>query len=86
MELSIQTALLHVTDLKRSIEFYQDVFDLPLTSQQEEVAVLMVSETSRRQVLLLPRATRQLASFGAAQHRAAHAVIRDRCTQRARYY
>lgn len=53
MELSIQTALLHVTDLKRSIEFYQDVFDLRLTSQQTEVAVLMVSETNRRQVLLL---------------------------------
>jgi catechol-2,3-dioxygenase len=53
MELSIQTALLNVTDLKRSIEFYQDVFELGLKSQQEEVAVLMVSETNRRQVLLL---------------------------------
>jgi catechol-2,3-dioxygenase len=53
MELSIQTVLLNVTDLSRSIEFYQDVFDLRLTSHQEEVAVLMVSETSRRQVLLL---------------------------------
>jgi catechol-2,3-dioxygenase len=53
MELSIQTVLLNVTDLSRSIEFYQDVFDLRLTSHQEEVAVLMVSERSRRQVLLL---------------------------------
>jgi catechol-2,3-dioxygenase len=53
MELSIQTVLLNVTDLKQSIEFYQDVFDLRLTSQQEEVAALMVYETNRRQVLLL---------------------------------
>jgi catechol 2,3-dioxygenase-like lactoylglutathione lyase family enzyme len=53
MELSIQTVLLNVTDLSRSIEFYQDVFGLGLTSHQEEVAVLMVSETSRRQVILL---------------------------------
>ena len=53
MELSIQTVLINVTDLKQSIEFYQDVFDLHLTSQREEVAVLMVHETDRRQVLLL---------------------------------
>jgi catechol-2,3-dioxygenase len=53
MELSIQTVLLNVTDLKRSIEFYEDVFDLRLTSEQEEVAALMVYETDRRQVLLL---------------------------------
>jgi catechol 2,3-dioxygenase-like lactoylglutathione lyase family enzyme len=53
MELSIQAALLNVTDLQQSIDFYQDVFDLRLTSQDEEVAALMVSETNRRQVLLL---------------------------------
>ena len=53
MELSIQTALLNVTDLQQSIDFYQDVFDLRLTSQDEEVAALMVSESNRRQVLLL---------------------------------
>jgi catechol-2,3-dioxygenase len=53
MELSIQTVLLNVSDLKQSIEFYQDVFDLRLTSQREEVAALMVYETNRRQVLLL---------------------------------
>jgi hypothetical protein len=27
MELSIQTVLVNLTDLKQSIEFYQDVFD-----------------------------------------------------------
>jgi catechol-2,3-dioxygenase len=53
MELSIQTVLLNVTDLKQSIEFYQDVFDFRLTSQREEVAALMVYETKRRQVILL---------------------------------
>jgi catechol 2,3-dioxygenase-like lactoylglutathione lyase family enzyme len=53
MELSIQTVLLNVTDLKRSIEFYRDVFDFRLTSQREEVAALMVYETKRRQVILL---------------------------------
>jgi catechol 2,3-dioxygenase-like lactoylglutathione lyase family enzyme len=53
MELSIQAALLNVTDLQQSINFYQDVFDLRLTSQDEEVAALMVLETNRRQVLLL---------------------------------
>jgi catechol 2,3-dioxygenase-like lactoylglutathione lyase family enzyme len=53
MELSIQAALLNVTDLQQSIDFYQDVFDLRLTSQDEEVAALMVLETNRRQVLLL---------------------------------
>jgi catechol 2,3-dioxygenase-like lactoylglutathione lyase family enzyme len=53
MELSIQAALLNVTDLQQSIDFYQDVFDLHLTSRDEEVAALMVLETNRRQVLLL---------------------------------
>jgi catechol-2,3-dioxygenase len=53
MELSIQTALLNVTDLRSSIDFYQDVFDLGVISQQEEVAALMVHEANRNQVLLL---------------------------------
>ena len=53
MEISIQTALLNVTDLQRSIDFYQDVFELRLISQGDEVAALMILETNRRQVLLL---------------------------------
>jgi len=53
MELSIQAALVNVTDLQHSIDFYQDVFDLRLTSRDDEVAALMVSESDRRQVLLL---------------------------------
>src|SRR5580704_13515481 len=53
MKLSIQTVLLNVTDLQRSLDFYQDVFDLHLISQDDDVAALMVKEANRRQVLLL---------------------------------
>jgi catechol 2,3-dioxygenase-like lactoylglutathione lyase family enzyme len=53
MELTIQTALLNVTDVKQSIEFYRDVFELRLVSQGDRVAALMISEEHRRQVLLL---------------------------------
>jgi catechol-2,3-dioxygenase len=53
MELSIQTVLLNVTDLERSLDFYRNVFDLRLTSQRDEVAALMVYEADRTQVLLL---------------------------------
>ena len=53
MDLSMQSVLLNVTDLARSFEFYRDVFDFRLMSQQDEVANLMVYETERRQVLLL---------------------------------
>jgi catechol 2,3-dioxygenase-like lactoylglutathione lyase family enzyme len=53
MEISIQTVLLNVRDLQHSIDFYQDVFELPLISREEEVATLMVLETNRSQVLLL---------------------------------
>jgi catechol 2,3-dioxygenase-like lactoylglutathione lyase family enzyme len=53
MELTIQTALLNVSDLQRSLTFYQEVFDLHLVSQREGVAALMISEAHRRQVLVL---------------------------------
>jgi catechol-2,3-dioxygenase len=53
MELSIQSALLNVTNLDQSIEFYRDVLGLRLKSQGDQVAVLMVSEKDRQQVLLL---------------------------------
>jgi catechol-2,3-dioxygenase len=51
--LTIQTALLNVADLQKSIEFYRDVFDLRPLSQRDRVAALMVSDKGRRQVLLL---------------------------------
>jgi len=53
MELSIQAALVNVTDLQQSIDFYQTVFELRLTSRGEDVAALMIVEKNRRQVLLL---------------------------------
>jgi catechol 2,3-dioxygenase-like lactoylglutathione lyase family enzyme len=53
MQLTIQTALLNVTDLKQSIAFYQDVLDLRLVSQGDRIAALMIYEQDRRQVLLL---------------------------------
>jgi catechol-2,3-dioxygenase len=53
MELTIQAALLNVSDLKQSIDFYRDVFDLQVVSRADRVTALMVSEKDRRQVLLL---------------------------------
>jgi catechol-2,3-dioxygenase len=53
MELTIQAALLNVSDLKQSIDFYRGVFDLRVVSQADRVTALMVSEKNRRQVLLL---------------------------------
>jgi catechol-2,3-dioxygenase len=53
VELSIQTALLNVSDLQRSLRFYQEVFDLPVISQREGVVALIITETHRRQVLVL---------------------------------
>ena len=53
MPLTIQTALLNVSDLSQSIEFYRDVFDLRLASQGDRVAALVISDKDRTQVLLL---------------------------------
>jgi catechol 2,3-dioxygenase-like lactoylglutathione lyase family enzyme len=53
MELTIQTALLNVSDLQQSIEFYRDVLDLRLVSQGDRVAALMIDEKYRGQVLVL---------------------------------
>ena len=53
MELSIQAVLLNVSDLKQSIDFYRDVFDLEVVSEAYRVTAVMVSEKKRRQVLLL---------------------------------
>lgn len=53
MQLSFQGALLNVRDLDRSVEFYQDVFGLRPIVREDRVAVLMVDESSRQQVLIL---------------------------------
>jgi catechol 2,3-dioxygenase-like lactoylglutathione lyase family enzyme len=53
MELTLQTALLNVSDLQQSIDFYRDVLDLRLVSQRDQVAALMIHEKDRSQVLTL---------------------------------
>jgi catechol-2,3-dioxygenase len=53
MELSIQSALLNVSDLNESIEFYGGVLDVRVQSRSDRLAALMVSERDRSQVLLL---------------------------------
>jgi catechol-2,3-dioxygenase len=53
VQLSIQMSLLNVRDLERSLGFYQDVFGLRVASRDNRVAVLMISEAERQQVLVL---------------------------------
>jgi catechol-2,3-dioxygenase len=53
VDLTIQAALINVSDLKQSVDFYRDVFDLHVVSQADRVTALMVSEKDRRQVVLL---------------------------------
>ena len=53
VDLTIQAALINVSDLKQSVDFYRDVFDLDVVSQADRVTALMVSEKDRSQVLLL---------------------------------
>jgi len=53
MDLSIQTSLLNVSNLDRSLEFYQDVFEFAQSARDDQVAALMINESHRRQVLVL---------------------------------
>jgi catechol-2,3-dioxygenase len=53
VDLTIQAALINVSDLKQSVDFYRDVFDLHAVSQADRVTAIMVNEKNRRQVLLL---------------------------------
>ncbi|HWF25265.1 MAG TPA: VOC family protein [Solirubrobacteraceae bacterium] len=53
MELTLQTALLNVTDLQQSIDFYREVLELRLASQRDQVAALIIDEKDRSQVLTL---------------------------------
>lgn len=53
MDLTLQTALLNVTDLQQSIDFYREVLELRLVSQRDQVAALMIHEQDRSQVLTL---------------------------------
>jgi catechol 2,3-dioxygenase-like lactoylglutathione lyase family enzyme len=53
MQLTIQTSLLNVSDLDRSAQFYQEVFEFRLLSRIEGVVVLMISDMNRTQALAL---------------------------------
>ena len=53
MDLSIQTSLLNVSNLDRSLAFYRDVFEFAQSARGDRVAALMINETDRRQVLVL---------------------------------
>ena len=53
MHLSLQSSLLNVRNLSRSIEFYRDVLDLQPIASGDRVRALMIDGTTRRQVLLL---------------------------------
>jgi catechol 2,3-dioxygenase-like lactoylglutathione lyase family enzyme len=53
VQLSMQATLLNVSNLDRSIEFYQHVFELRLAARDDRVAALMIDERIRRQALVL---------------------------------
>ena len=57
MHLSIQSILLNISDLDRSVAFYSEVFEFSIDALETEVAALRVSDSGRRQVLVL-RVTR----------------------------
>jgi hypothetical protein len=58
MRLSIQSILLNVSDLDRSVSFYSEVFEFSIDALETEVAALQVSEESGRRQVLVLRATR----------------------------
>jgi catechol 2,3-dioxygenase-like lactoylglutathione lyase family enzyme len=53
MDVSIQTVLLNVADLEKSIEFYRGIFDFAVVSQRKRAAALIVKEHDRRQIVVL---------------------------------
>ena len=53
MEVTMQSLILTVGELERSIEFYTDIFDFPLVTQRQQVAILQINQAYRSQVLVL---------------------------------
>jgi catechol 2,3-dioxygenase-like lactoylglutathione lyase family enzyme len=59
MQLSIQSILINISDLERSIAFYTEVFEFSVDAQEIDVAALNVSASDRRQVLVLRKTNGQ---------------------------
>ena len=53
MQLSLEAALLNVSNLHMSVQFYQDVFKLQVVAKDDLVAVLKIEARGREQVLVL---------------------------------
>jgi catechol-2,3-dioxygenase len=53
MQLSLQAALLNVSNLRSSVQFYQEVFKLQVVAKDDLVAVLKIEAAGREQVLVL---------------------------------
>lgn len=53
MDVTVQSMILTVSDMDRSIEFYEGIFGFPLVSRREQVAVLQINKADRSQVLVL---------------------------------
>lgn len=53
MQLSLEAALLNVTNLRTSLHFYREVFRLHVVGQDDMVAVLKIEALGREQVLVL---------------------------------
>jgi catechol-2,3-dioxygenase len=58
MDLSLQSVLLNVSELSRSLEFYREVFGFRVLSLADEIAVLLVTDVHRRQIVVLRHAGR----------------------------
>jgi catechol-2,3-dioxygenase len=53
MQLSLKAALLNVSNLRMSLQFYQEVFKLDVVAKDDLVAVLKIEGLGREQVLVL---------------------------------
>jgi catechol-2,3-dioxygenase len=53
MQLSLEAALLNVSNLRLSVQFYQEVFKLQVVAKDDLVAVLKIEALGREQVLVL---------------------------------
>lgn len=53
MDFAIQAVLLSVSDLDRSVDFFQSVLNGKITARDDQAAVLLVTQEPRPQVLVL---------------------------------